>query len=133
MMLLNLFIGALLAYVALVYGFFAAGILFLVLLVLNPRIRVSRVPKLPNQRKLLELIAGQRIEKTSDVVIGHYKGNEIREFIVVKNPATGVAYRHDFSGTIHYNRLGQIVEAPKAGEVFLPTGLIYKDTGIVVN
>lgn len=133
MMLLNLFIGALLAYVALVYGFFAAGILFLILLILNPRIRVTRVPKLPNQRKLLELIAGQKVEKFSDNVIGYYKGNNIHEFIVVKNKATGIAYRHDFIGTIHYNRLGQIVNAPQAGEVFLPTGLVYKDTGVVVN
>lgn len=124
--MLNLFIGVFLGYIAIVYGWPTAFIIGGLLLILDPQIRFHRGPKLPNQRLLLELIAGVRVHKYSENVVGYYRGNDIHEYIEIKFPADGSVNRFKYHGIIHYNRRGQIVVAPAPDEIFLPTGLVYK-------
>lgn len=131
--MLNLFIGALLGTIAYYIGVDYAIAVGFFMLILNPRARARRVEYVPNQKPLFEKILQQKVEKYSDEIIGMYNNNPIHEYIVVKNPVNGVCYRHDYFDIIYYNKRGQIIFLPEPGEVFLPTGLVYKDTGQVVE
>lgn len=128
----NIFIGAVLGTIAFYVSIDWAIIIGVLLLILNPRLKTKIINQGNPQQALTDKIAAQQVEKYSDEILGTYLDNPIHAYIVVKNPANGVCYKHDYFDIIHFNGRGQIIIPPEAGDVYLSTGLIYKDTGVVV-
>ena len=130
-MIVHLFIGAIIAYVMVTAGI-VPGILFAIFLaIISPTFKTSRyVEKVPDQAKLLQSIMGLQIESESENVVGRYLDRDIHEHIIVKtphiNPANSRSTKYEFSGTIQYNKRGQIVRPPANDEVYTSWGLIYK-------
>jgi len=129
----NVFIGIILGCIAYYVSVDLAIGLGLLLLILNPRIVVKRVVPKVDQKALKEELDKQPIEQYSDNIIGKYMDNPIHEFIVVKNQATGICRRFDYFDIIPCNNSGDFIAAPSPGQVFLSTGLIYQDSGVVVQ
>jgi hypothetical protein len=131
MLLLTLFISAFLTVIMVNFGFWPALCVAIGIAIMNPRVIRRYSIKIPNQQSLLNAILALKIEKYSDEIIGTYKDNPIHDYVIAKNPANDVSYRYDYIDIILYNEFGQILVGPKVGEIFLPTGLIYKDSGVV--
>lgn len=127
----NIFIGLVLGVFAYYGSIPLAVVVGCCFLILNPRIKL--VVKPVNQSVLDNKIKTQQVEKYSEIIIGTYLDNPIHSFIIVKNPANGVCYQHDYFDIIQYNGTGHIIVPPESGEIYLLTGLIYKDTGLVVS
>jgi hypothetical protein len=128
----NVFIGIILgciAYFGSIDYAIAAGVL---LLIFNPRIVVKTRVIPPNMKTVKEELDKQPIESYSDNIIGSYMDNPIHEYIVVKNQATQISRRFDYFDIIPINNNGVFTASPAPGQVFLSTGLIYQDSGVVV-
>lgn len=127
----NIFIGALLGVIAYFISIDLAIIIGIFLLLTNPRIKVNRVKPVPLKR--IPKVSPEDVEQYSDNIIGTYMDNPIHEFVVLKNPADGISYRYDYFDIIGFNARGEVTTIPEAGDAFMSTGLIYKDTGVVVQ
>jgi len=128
----NVFIGIILGCIAYYGSIDFAIAIGILLLIFNPRIVVRRVAPQTDQASLQKLMDDQPVESYSDNIIGKYMDNPIHEFIVIKNQATGVSRRFDYFDIIPRNNSGIITDSPKPGQVYLNTGLIYQDSGVVV-
>jgi hypothetical protein len=131
--MLNIFIGLFLGVIAIFCGVDWAIITGIALLILNPQIRVKRIIPPVDHSKLFLDSDNKEIVQHSELVLGHYMDNPIHDFVIAKNPANGVSYRYDYFDTIPFSADGRLLRLPAPGEIYLNTGLIYKDTGIVVE
>jgi hypothetical protein len=107
--------------------FTICGLMFVIVL---DRYEIQK-QNVPDQVDLLDKITSTKIDYRSEKVIGTYKDNKIHEFILVNHPEKPDTYlRYDFEEPIPFNGQGQITRKPNDDEVFLMSGLIYKNTGV---
>lgn len=130
----NVFIGLFLGAIAYFVNISLAIGIGIFLLILNPRVKVQRiVPSIHAQASKLVIDDTKVVEKYSDEIIGTYDDKPIHDYVVIKNPANGVCYRFDYFDIIPRNNSGVITALPQPGQIFFTNGLVYQDSGVVVQ
>lgn len=128
-MSVHLFIGAIIALIMLHFGI-QNGVILAIVLSIYFHCKQLKYNDSENarQKNILQQIMKVEIERTSTTILGTFNGNDVYDFIMLKNPVTGAYTKYEYYGIIQYNKRGQIVVAPKPNEVFTKEGLIYKLT-----